>query len=620
MNADSSFYYANEAYQISSQNHYLKELVKSFNTLGTSSYLIGNTEQAINYYTKSIESSKQLQDSSLLISACVDLAVIYADRGEPLKAFIYNNIAIQYYNDHHDFNKLGIVYLNQASLFEDVFNYKLSIEYNQKAITLLNKFNSPSESTILYLNIGELYTEMNKPEIGIKYLDTALFLNNKYKTEEIESELFSICAYAYYKLGNEIESEKYAKKALLANTRNKNISALTYMHYTLANLYFDKKTYSKAEENALKSFHLSDEQMMLTMKSKSAELLSDIYKATNQATKALYFSNLHDHLNDSLSLAEQSSNLIIEKYKYDLSVKELELKSLEHQNENEIEANTKLRATAIVLALLLAILIMMLLHLRNLTKENKKINLQLDARMKEMQAQEMLLLNMNKNKEKMLSLLSHDLRSPMISLNALFDLFESGMLDQQDISNAIAALKKRTRTTIEMLENILKWSVEYAQTSFTAPILIPSWNKIVHEAVEPVLAYLDEKKIDLVIDPVYDVKLVAEPEIFKLIVRNLVNNAAKFSKKSGKIEIRCAVLENKVITEIRDYGQGMSPEQIRGILSRKLNSTPGTEHETGTGIGLRLCMDFVELSGGNLHITSEPGKGSVFSFDVPLVD
>lgn len=124
-----------------------------------------------------------------------------------------------------------------------------------------------------------------------------------------------------------------------------------------------------------------------------------------------------------------------------------------------------------------------------------------------------------------------------------------------------------------------------------------------------------------------DIKLVStlkretayiDSRMIETVIRNLVNNAIKFTDQGGSIVIAAKDLENELEVSVTDSGVGMPKEKAEKLFSlSESSSTDGTKGEKGTGLGLLLCRELVERNGGEMHVTSEPGKGSTFAFTVP---
>jgi two-component system sensor histidine kinase/response regulator len=115
-----------------------------------------------------------------------------------------------------------------------------------------------------------------------------------------------------------------------------------------------------------------------------------------------------------------------------------------------------------------------------------------------------------------------------------------------------------------------------------------------------------------------DVIASADPNSIRIVIRNLITNAIKFSRENDTIEIRVEKedADNHIIT-VRDTGTGMSDEQLNKLFKSKVNSKAGTNNESGTGMGMLFCKDLVERCSGRIWVTSKQGEGTAFSFTIP---
>ena len=140
---------------------------------------------------------------------------------------------------------------------------------------------------------------------------------------------------------------------------------------------------------------------------------------------------------------------------------------------------------------------------------------------------------------------------------------------------------------------------------------------LVREANDLLRLQADSKQITIEFNNQHPAYIHADRDMISLVIRNLLSNAIKFTPAGGRIEI--GIIEKLSLVElfVKDTGVGMEPHVIRQLFENKYYSTQGTANETGTGLGLMLCKDFITRNGGNIEVKSEVGKGSVFSFVLP---
>jgi signal transduction histidine kinase len=191
-----------------------------------------------------------------------------------------------------------------------------------------------------------------------------------------------------------------------------------------------------------------------------------------------------------------------------------------------------------------------------------------------------------------------------------------GNLTQQELKDVSNSLKIRLDNTRKLLDTLLDWAMLQMNE-----IKIQLEDIKLSELVENNLAYFREvgdKHIDFVNNVKEDQLVSADRNMLDLIIRNLVSNSIKFTDESGKVEVVTEFGPKKsLIVMIKDNGIGMSTEQMDQLFdSNTLYTTRGTANEKGTGLGLRLCKEFVDRMGGNIWVESVEGKGSTFKFTI----
>lgn len=255
------------------------------------------------------------------------------------------------------------------------------------------------------------------------------------------------------------------------------------------------------------------------------------------------------------------------------------------------------------------------LHHKNVEIENQKIEIVNKAKLMEAQATELRDLNMVKNK--LFSIISHDLKSPMYALQNLFVSARKLNLPAEEIKAMIPDVLNDLNYTTALIENLLQWSKCQMQSNLIYPQMI-NVSKMVDETVQLLHLQAEEKKITIEAKTDLPVCAWADKNMISLVLRNLLSNAIKFTPESGTITIGTYESSTCVEVYVQDSGVGISQEVIAKIHRDKFYTTNGTNNETGTGLGLILCKEFLEKNAGRLMIESEPGKGSTFSFTLPL--
>jgi len=237
------------------------------------------------------------------------------------------------------------------------------------------------------------------------------------------------------------------------------------------------------------------------------------------------------------------------------------------------------------------------------------------ARELELQTEELTALNTVKTK--LFSIISHDLKLPMYALRNIFQQMQQQHFTADQIKAILPEVIADLNSTTDHMENILQWAKDQMKAEVLHPEMINIADLV--EEVASVLHLQVENK-ELLLETFIDPRMNAwaDRETIHLVIRNLLSNAIKFSSPGKRIQIRAAKSNDRMKISVHDEGAGMSAESIAGIFEGNYYSTKGTADESGTGLGLLLCQEYLTKNSGKLYIESAAGAGSVFSITLPL--
>ncbi|QQS50629.1 MAG: HAMP domain-containing histidine kinase [Bacteroidota bacterium] len=250
-----------------------------------------------------------------------------------------------------------------------------------------------------------------------------------------------------------------------------------------------------------------------------------------------------------------------------------------------------------------------------------QLNQQLAQQLEELRLQQNEINNSNLIKGKIYSVIAHDLRSPITSMNALLKLMMNDTSDipKDQLESYISSLFSTSQNTSVLLENLLEWSRAQTGHLKVCPEYLNLYS-MVEEAFQFNEFLRDKKQIELYNTLHKEIQVFADKHLLSIVLRNLISNALKFTPRKGKVSIHCTDKNNNEIElSITDTGTGMTGEEISRLFRVEKGLLKlGTEKEKGTGLGLVICKEFIEKNNGVIHIKSIPGKGSTMSFTLPV--
>ena len=256
-------------------------------------------------------------------------------------------------------------------------------------------------------------------------------------------------------------------------------------------------------------------------------------------------------------------------------------------------------------------LAIILLGLRYIMK-NYYLNL------KELKSKAADLEQMNETKNKLFSIISHDLRTPIASLQSYLEILSQVDYEKENWQEIKGDLMELTQSTDTMLSNILMWAKSQMEGITIHKSLIN-----LEESLKPVIKVFQSvaqmKQINLNYSVDSSIKVMADKDMLELVIRNILSNAIKFTRHGGTINLVVNSDYPNYIIKISDNGVGMTEKIKNSIFSLKAESSYGTNNERGIGLGLSLSKEFTELQGGKLWFESEVGKGSIFYMAIPLI-
>jgi two-component system, sensor histidine kinase and response regulator len=252
-------------------------------------------------------------------------------------------------------------------------------------------------------------------------------------------------------------------------------------------------------------------------------------------------------------------------------------------------------------------------------KALQETNEKIEKQKAEIEQKALELSELNSLKNKLFSVISHDMKTPMYALRNLFRSMQQLNMSGNEIKAIIPDVVVDLNYTTGLMENLLHWVKSQMQAASISPGEL-KMEEITQEAIRVHKLQASSKKISIKREMDESLCVFADKDMVTLVLRNLLSNAIKFTPEKGKIIIRLKNEPPFCRVFIIDNGIGMDQEALKRIQENNYYSTSGTAKETGTGLGLMLSKDFLSKNGGALLIESEPGKGSVFSFTLPLVD
>jgi signal transduction histidine kinase len=407
-------------------------------------------------------------------------------------------------------------------------------------------------------------------------------------------------------------------QAQAINKAANNDIGLSDTYIVLSKVYGKTSKPDLQERYGLEALKLAQKENLKPEIRDASESLYSHYKKERNPNKALFYLELYTKYKDSLFNADNNKQLKAAEYRYAKKGHEREIQLLKNKNELKEQENNLQRIYLIgSVVLCVAAMGFIFYYMREIRIKNNLYE-SLRQKNKYIEEQSKKLEDMNVIKNKVISVMSHDMRSPIASLEMILKM-ESELSDPDIFRIMMRELKPAVNSLSLLLENILGWAKSQMQASHEITIIPINVYATTKEIVMLYTPMSLQKSVSLINKVHEDAWVCANQDYLTLILRNLVSNAIKFSPAGESVTISTSVTNNVLSITVSDRGIGMTEEQIAKLFNvNHIYTSNGTKNEKGTGLGLIFVKESVELCGGSLVIKSKKNEGSEFSCLFPV--
>lgn len=575
-----------------------------------------DTASALKYGYQAIEIAKKLELDYELADIYNRVGVVRRNQGNYAHALdnYFKGIEISKRNNYQKL--LAFAYNNVADIYNRLEIYDKALEFGKYSLKLSLNLNDEYTLSYVYNILGGIYRNKKDLDSSLLYFNHSLNLRKKINyTAGVATSLLNIGNIQF--LRGEYDScySNILKAIEIYNDKNDQTGLVgAYKHL---GLYFNKvKDYKKAINYFNKCLALNESFADLQIKKDANDGLSYSYAQLGDIKKAYHFKNLACAVGDSIT-----TNLFVEKithltenYKFELKRQEDDLlrKEKVQSLNNQIKYQRSIiKLYAFILFLLVVLGFVFIYYYR---QKNRII--------KVLTVQKREIDELNSTKDKLFSILAHDLKNPISSVIGLAELLkdESIILSESKRAQLISNLYEVGLSSNRILDEVLSWSQIQANQ-----VVVESREINLRELVERVVTNQQPiagvKNISISYSVNTEVFVQSDYNIVSTVLRNLIANAIKYSYSNAEILVSVGLIVDFVEVSIKDNGVGMSDDIKESLLhSVNIQSTRGTSNERGSGLGLVICRELITKIGGKLLVESEVGKGSTFSFTIPIRD
>lgn len=639
-------------------------LFKYYQTKATLAFERRQIKESLDDYSKAIQRARKLQDTSFLVASYSGIANALLVDNKYKKALIYQNEALSMLENEKSKTYYGL--LSNMSIA-----YKQSQDFDNALSALLvveayfREQNDPKSLAIVQNNIGELYRENFEDYQNAKvHYHKAIKLNQSVKNELQLSQNYHNLSLTCHSL-KEIDSAFfYINKAIDLKTELGDLGGLAASNHALGLIQLENSNFYDAITSFQKSLKISEtygitpglfyanmgigdaylalgnrnealkhfknvetaaaQSDSYEMKAAITQKLGAFHKENKNFERALFYSEKLKTIEDSIATIKSSERLDELRIQYETTLAETENAMLRQREVSQQERIKLQNIFLIALSVIMIILLFMLFAViksRRLKKsadeEVSLTNEELEKQYKIVKEREAELKRQVDLKDKIFSVLGHDLRTPLANIAGLIDSMTQIDLSQEELDFMLKHLKGETNASLKTLENILQWTrLEMDDKSLNIKEL--NEDEIIIEIINNFKSNTLAKEIQVDYKNNSKSILHADENQFRSIANNLIANAIKFSPIKGVVQVNFTEDDDYFIFKVSDQGKGMDKSVIKNLDTRKeLMSTYGTEGEKGTGIGLRIVNDFINLHNGKLEFSKNEPTGTIVTVKLP---
>lgn len=596
---------------------------RQYNLHATALRMDGQLFLASQMYENAIEQADSLGREDQVAGLKMNLGAVYSSMGERTGALHNYYDALVFAEQEKDSVFIAVTSNNIGNLFIEMEEFEQSAYYLDQAENISRQIQDQVNLRRVLLNQGNLYSNLGMYDQAEAYYEEAVSL-----TDQMGDYLASVRIYYNLGLMEMRRGDVGRAEEIFTYTldESRNLSSLEGQFnsaISLGELQMKRESYGSAARWFARAQSLVEDSGYQSLQLDAYEKLYLVYKRAGNSSMALQWLERMNDLEDRMASEEKLRLQAEYETLFNIRTREQQAEIIEARQQ-ETQAKINLQRWLIGFAFSVGgFLLAVAVVLSRSNKKVKEVNSELEDSNRQIrevnntvQTQNEELERVNQIKNKLFAIIAHDLRGPLSSLQSLIYLIREHDLSKDELNNILDTLDRNIQENSNMMDNLLAWAkaqmngIHLTKRTFDL-------SEAINAVVDQILFQANNKGIK--IDKKYgkNLPVKADYDIVKLILRNLVANAIKFSETGDKIMLEAFPKDEVIEIHIKDEGVGIKEENQAKLFSKEQFSTNGTKNEKGSGLGLNLSKEFVEEHGGNLWFESKYGEGTTFIFTLP---
>jgi signal transduction histidine kinase len=565
----------------------------------------GAFDKAIAEYQECLNIATALKDSLRIGNSLICIGISNDRAGRFEDALQYYFKALNVYEHIGNTIKMGGTLKNIGNTYRVMKDYSRASGFLQQALQLQHAARDSARIANVLNDIGLVYMARDSSQKALQYFDTIIHVYGGNIDEDVRAYVLNNLALTQANLKRCPQALRSYQSSLAIMTKNSDQYGIALVSGNMGELYYNMHDFPRALD-----LHLHN--LTLVRRIHSNELLKDTYDNLSKTYKALgNYRKAYEYSLNALRIKdtiyqEQSARSFAEmEARYQNEKKQKEILQLQ-QNNNLVRIqllNQKLIKYILLagIGIILVVAAFLYREYRNKQRRNKElasINSKLE--------------DANNTKTRLISIISHDLRSPVSSLFSFLELKRQNpaLLEKEDQQRLDKELTVAADHLLEAMEDLLIWS-KSQMDHFSLSTESIQVDQLLDDIARLHQPFAGERHVTLKKEDSAGILLDTDPNFVRVILRNLVSNAIKFTPRGGTITLSGSREDGKVFLRVKDTGPGLSQADIANIF--EWNSI----RSDSSGLGLRLAREFAEKLGGDISVISIPGEGAAFTVTLP---
>ncbi len=603
-----------EANTISLQNRYTDTESKALNLIGKYYHTTGNFDEALEYYEKALKIALKNNDTIQIVGLYNNIGNHFSDHGEIAKGLHY---CLRAYNLQKDnpvhFESFSSTCNHLGNIYNELNDYPKALFFHHKALAARRSIGYTEGVGKSYLNLAKVYYDLKQIDSSAFYSSRALLIFRQvgYAKGTIKCLMHNGLLNQHFGRMEQAKAFLFQADSLSAEVGY--IRGTLQSQLSLAGIFQSEGSFSTSIDYYHSCLHKALEH-------NNKPIIRDCYRGLQVS-----YENLHQYklANEAgRKYIELSEYLLEEAYQQQIASVKVTLETENQQKQNELlRAENQLKTLQIkqknlvILLFVLCFLLMTVLALVSLSRYTKK-----RAANKMLTDLNEELKSVNREKDKFFSIIAHELRNPLWWVKNITETL-SGRFEQMsraELAESLRSLDESAKNTFLLMDNLLNWTRSKMELIPYHPQVVHI-NELVEQNVQLFQSFIRQKNIQLRISLCSEGFVYIDINLMNTVLRNVLSNALKFTPQNGSIKVSSEAKENQLILLIEDSGVGVDSKIIDNLFDdKRIYSTLGLMQEKGSGIGLKLCKDFIEKNHGLINISSKLNEGTRIRLELPL--